>query len=184
MRDALKPTYLRRIASDEEMPLERTHLQRACLQPIYFYRHVCPLTLFRKGSCLQCNCSLISGNQSERPHLITILSSLSIIWGKDQSLTYSPRSVVNLLSEACSLIFWGCFLQSYDIDTLGVSDFLQASPVDLNTAVHTVWHQSKIRRCNDPFFLGSLICVTPNKSHINIKLKLSNWPPISLFLKT
>ena len=90
-RDSLQPTNLRHIASDEEPPLERTHLQRACLQPLYFYQHVFPLTLFRKGSCLQCNCSLISGNQSERPHLITILSSLSIIWGKDQSLTYSLK---------------------------------------------------------------------------------------------
>ena len=89
----------------------------------------CLATLCRKSSCLWFNFSLISRNQSVLPRLITILSALSIILGE--------RSVVNLHSEVCSLIFLGAFLhqRSYNIDMLGFNVILTHPP--LTSVLHS-----------------------------------------------
>lgn len=83
-----------------------------------FYRNtVHSLTLCKKASCSQCNCSHISKIWSDLPRLITVLSALSIIWGE----------------------------KDIDVDVLGFSVFLHASLIDFYTADTTVWYQRKTR---------------------------------------
>lgn len=53
-------------------------------------------------------------------------------------LTYSKKCVHQLPEALPSL-------KSYDVDMLGFSVFLHASPIDYSTAVHTVWPQSMIQ---------------------------------------
>ena len=51
--------------------------------------------------------------------------------------------------------------KSDNVDKLGFSVFLHASPIDVNTAVTTSRHQSKIQGCNDPSFYFKVPCSSP-----------------------
>lgn len=67
----------------------------------FLYRHIVRSTsLCKKGSCLRCNCSLVSRNPSDLPRLITILSTCQSfgVKKKNQWLTDSLKF--------CSFIFW------------------------------------------------------------------------------
>lgn len=71
-------------------------------------------------------------NQLDLPLWITMLSVLSIMWWK-------KKSVINLLSEVCTFIFWRrFFIRSHFVG------FQCVSPIDVNTACLTDWPQSKI----------------------------------------
>lgn len=50
------------------------------------------------------------------------------------------------------------FLHQKSHNVEGFSVFLHASPIDVNTAVTTSWHQSKIQACNIPSFFFKVPC--------------------------
>ena len=79
-----------------------------------------------------------------------VTESRAKLWCLYWSL-WEMHGVVYLLSEVCPLIFWRHFftLVSFSV-----------SPIDMNTADTTAWHQSKIKWHNEPFpsFLGFLVC--------------------------
>lgn len=58
------------------------------------YQHVSSV-LFGQGSCLRCNCSLISVSQLDFPRLITVLSVICRRKKKKQWLTSSLMCVIS-----------------------------------------------------------------------------------------
>ena len=106
--------------------------------------------LCSKGSCLcwcsQCKCSLISGNQSDLPRLITMFSARQSLRWRNQCLTNTLKYFLSFSGGISSPEVIRCGYVG------GFFVFLHASPIDFNKADITVWPQSKNQGRHDLTF--------------------------------
>lgn len=124
----INPTYLCCMTFDEEMPLEnlRKHLRESLNSWLFFFNQMIDRTY----------------NQTEQvlPN-ITHETPITLKTGAfpKQNLRTNKKKLFTYSLKCAPSFFW----RSYSINMLGFS--LLASPIDLNTSVTTVWHQSQIR---------------------------------------